>query len=106
MNVHRGGSSGVSDALRADPRWHVYVAYDGAAWIEGPFATEDAACRHRDGLRARKGGNYYFRLVRRETPERDLVECVTCGQAATWCASDRDARNEPVDVCAFCGARL
>jgi|GEM_PF-3739586 len=99
-------SSDVSDALRANPRWHVYVAYDGAAWIEGPFATEGTAKHHRDVLRARKGGSYYFRIVRLERPERELLECVSCGQAATWCASDRDARNEPVDVCGYCGARL
>lgn len=53
----------------ADPRWHVYVAYAGAAWIEGPFATEAIAHAHKEALRRRKGSDYYLRLVRRETPE-------------------------------------
>ena len=58
-------------SIYADPRWHVYVAYNGGAWIEGPFATEDDASRHREALRRRKGDQYYLRLVRRETPEAD-----------------------------------
>lgn len=31
-----------------------------------------------------------------------VIECPACGQAASWVASERDRRNEPIDCCAFC----